>query len=53
MKLKIILRLAWRKKKFIGNLKFTQSEKDIDELNNNIKKFLKIKNMVCIKHTSR
>ena len=52
LKSKNYLKLLGAKKiSYIGNLKFTQSEKATDELNNNIKKFFNKKNMVCIKYT--
>ena len=38
---------------YIGNLKFTQSEKTIDELNNNLKKFFLTKKIWCASSTHK
>jgi len=43
--------LGAKKITFIGNLKFTQSEKNTDELNNNTKKFFLTKKIWCASST--
>ena len=43
--------LGAKKVKFIGNLKFAQSEKDIDGLKNDLKKFLLSKKIWCASST--
>ena len=43
--------LGAKKINYIGNLKFTQSEKNTDELNNDIKKFFQTKKIWCASST--
>ena len=43
--------LGVKKIKYIGNLKFTQTEKDINELNKSLRKFFLTKNIWCASST--
>ena len=43
--------LGVKKIKYIGNLKFTQTEKDVSELNKNLKKFFLTKKIWCASST--
>ena len=48
---KYLQKLGAKKIKYIGNLKYTQSEQRIDEIKNGIKKFIKSKKVWCASST--
>ncbi len=48
---KYLLKLGAKKVKFIGNLKFTQSENEKIMINNNLKKFISTKKIWCASST--
>jgi len=49
--LKYLIKLGAKKVKYLGNLKFTQTEREINKINNNFNHFIKSKNIWCASST--